>query len=78
MTTVTVTAEVEVEIDLSEIDSNDLQKELQARNLRVSGGNGELDEALLDQIYYALRDNDVDTLKRHAGTLVYVALGRII
>lgn len=78
MTTVTVTAEVEVEIDLYEIDSNDLQKELQARNLRVSGGNGELDEALLDQIYYALRDNDVDTLKRHAGTLVYVALGRII
>lgn len=78
MTTVTITTEVEVEIDLADIDSSALQEELKARNLRVEGGNGELSEELLDQIYYALRDNDMETLRRHAGTLVYVALGRIV
>lgn len=80
MTTVTVTTEVEVEVevDLSDIDSDALQEELKSRNLRVAGGDGELSEELLDQIYYALRDNDMDTLKRHTGTLVYVALGRIV
>jgi DNA topoisomerase VI subunit B len=76
MTSITITQEIEVDIDLEEIESEVLEEALKARRRSISGI--EVGSELVDQIYYALRDNDVDTLKRHSGTLVYAVSGRIV
>ena len=73
---------VTVDIDLDEFDSFDLIDELESRGYVVHGGtNSPVDSTpsdLIERLYYALANNDQDTINRTAATLCYVIGGRIL
>jgi carbamoylphosphate synthase small subunit len=68
MTTVSVTAEV----DLDDVDDRDLVKEIRNRGMRA------IDLRDLEQLYYALANNDTDSAITIAGQIVQAATGRIL
>lgn len=76
-------ASVTVDIDLDEFDSCDLIEVLESRGYVVQGEkkSSPVDSPpsdLIERLYYALANNDQDTINSTATTLCYVLGGRIL
>lgn len=73
---------VDVDVDLDEFDSCDLIDELESRGYVVQGEkSAPVDSTpsdLIERLYYALTNNDQDTINSTATTLCYVLGGRIL
>ena len=73
---------VDVDVDLDEFDSCDLIDELESRGYVVQGEKSSPVDSTpsdpIERLYYALANNDQDTINRTAATLCYVVGGRIL
>lgn len=73
---------VDVDVDLDEFDSCDLIDELESRGYVVQGEKSSPVDStpsdLIERLYYALANNDQDTINRTAATLCYVVGGGIL
>lgn len=73
---------VDVDVDLDEFDSCDLIDELESRGYVVQGEKSSPVDStpsdLIERLYYALANNDQDTINRTAATLCYVVGWRIL
>lgn len=73
---------VDVDLDLDEFDSCDLIDELESRGYVVQGEKSSPVDStpsdLIERLYYALANNDQDTINRTAATLCYAVGGRIL
>lgn len=73
---------VDVDVDLDEFDSCDLIDELESRGYVVQDEKSSPVDStpsdLIERLYYALANNDQDTINRTAATLCYVVGGRIL
>lgn len=76
-------ASVTVNVDLDDFDSDELKEELESRGFTVrgTGATAPTDATpadLIERLYYALANNDQDTINRTATTICYVMGGRIL